>query len=798
MKRLVFFILVMLAGVASKAQQFRRLPLINLGDTTTAVQAAWVAINADTLLDVVLLGQTLSGELQLTTFRNEGGDTLVRMHSSLTGLLSARFELDDWNRDNFIDLLVSGRTASGPDETWYFENKGDFTFEKHPSPIIGFGAIVRVADLDANCTDDLIVAGETTPGIYSLRVFERDSSRDILRLDTTGINVSDIIVFDENRDGRMDFAVSGESSGVPVTLIFINKGNYHFSISTLPDPVRGDLSMMDLNKDGALDIVCAGMDESGNWKATAWQNRSDIFTTLRSFPAPPNPQLFVGDMNSDGVPDWVLHGGGSSFVLDSARRILLDSMGLILQSMGDMDRDGDLDIVQAVDSAGAQWIRLLINESPPNAPPSAPPVGFAITFSNRTFIIWQPGQDDHTPWTSLTYDVWLGKDGKTLINPTFQLATGLRMQVVQGNAGSSAGIMIRNLTDDLYYYDIRSVDNAYNGSYGGGNCSGSVVACFEISHEEVQGCENENVTLKPDSDSYWFKSTGEYLGYSSSLSFIPVQGDTVYSVQPLGSSCAQNKTWVINVNPPVTNLFEEVNACLAAKVQFGIVPGWVNVEWNTIPKVLGIDTIEYVVNGDTTIIATGTSSGGCQIRKEFNIHVSNPEVTVGADMYRIMRGQSVQLQASAPSGSFAWTPSTGLNDPGISDPIASPAQTTTYTVTLTDSIGCSATATVIVQVEENAFVPNLFTPNGDGTNDVLLIYGLTTASTFRFRIFNREGSTVYETDDVSQATVVGWNGTTGGALQPSGLYYWKVEGQAPTGSELTLNGKKTGSILLVR
>lgn len=795
MKCLAVFSL-MLVSVAVKAQQFQRLPLINLGDSITIVQAEWVAVDLDSLLDIVLLGSTPSGELQLTTFRNEGGDSLVRMHSSLVGLQHARFEPTDWNADNFVDLLVSGRTASGMDSTWFIENKGDFIFEKHATALVGFGPIVRVANLNATSTENLIVAGEATPASYSIRVFERNASRDTIRFDSTGLHISDIAVLDVNEDGFLDFAVSGEINAVPVTFMCINKGNYHFNLTPLPNPIHGDLAVIDQDNNGTLDLVCAGLDESGNWTVTAWNIQSDAFTTLRSFPAPPSPHLFVGDMNSDGLSDWVLNGGNSSFVLDSANRIPLDSTGLILQSMGDMDRDGDLDIFQAVDSAGVRWIRLLINSSPPNRTPDPPTLGIAVTFANRTFITWQKGQDDHTPLGSITHDVWLGSTQEKLIKPASPRASGRRMLVAHGNAGTSDGIMIRGLTDDRYHYAIQSIDNAYNGSYV--NCTGSVQACFDISHIQVQACANENVALTAGSNSYWFTSDGQFLGQTPSLTFIAAASDTIFSVQPQGSSCAQNKIWVINVHPAAPSYFEEVYACRDSTVRLGIPPGWNNIAWDPTPAVQGMDTVEYVLNGDATILATGTTSSGCQFRKEFRLHMNDPEVNVSAESYRIVRGHSVRLDASGPVGNYVWTPTTGLSSPTISDPVASPVQTTTYTVSFTDSIGCPAEASVLVQVEDIAFVPNLFTPNGDGANDALLIYGLTTASTFRFRIFNREGSMVYETDDISLATAVGWNGSTGGTLQPTGLYYWKVEGQAPTGTEVTLNGKKTGSILLLR
>ncbi len=99
---------------------------------------------------------------------------------------------------------------------------------------------------------------------------------------------------------------------------------------------------------------------------------------------------------------------------------------------------------------------------------------------------------------------------------------------------------------------------------------------------------------------------------------------------------------------------------------------------------------------------------------------------------------------------------------------------------------------------EAGFIPTLFTPNGDGKNDDLRIFGLTTASGFRFTIYNREGNVVYDTKDVSTAVYQGWNGASNGQMQPSGTYFWKVEGKGNLGEAITLNGKKSGAFLLVR
>jgi gliding motility-associated-like protein len=103
-----------------------------------------------------------------------------------------------------------------------------------------------------------------------------------------------------------------------------------------------------------------------------------------------------------------------------------------------------------------------------------------------------------------------------------------------------------------------------------------------------------------------------------------------------------------------------------------------------------------------------------------------------------------------------------------------------------------------VIVEETAFIPNLFTPNDDGKNDELKVYGLSDVEGFKFSIYNREGSLVYSTGRVSDVTRTGWNGTSKGVKQPGGIYYWKVQGLTNHGTKILLNGKTSGSIVLIR
>jgi gliding motility-associated-like protein len=139
-----------------------------------------------------------------------------------------------------------------------------------------------------------------------------------------------------------------------------------------------------------------------------------------------------------------------------------------------------------------------------------------------------------------------------------------------------------------------------------------------------------------------------------------------------------------------------------------------------------------------------------------------------------------------------------LDHADTATPAASPLTTTTYTVTGYDTLGCTAKATVTVWVESTAFVPTLFSPNDDGSNDRLKVYGLAPPARFMFRVFNRQGSLVFKTNSIDEIVQTGWDGTTNGVRQPGGVYYWEVDGTSTTGSILLLNGKKSGFVVLIR
>jgi gliding motility-associated-like protein len=140
---------------------------------------------------------------------------------------------------------------------------------------------------------------------------------------------------------------------------------------------------------------------------------------------------------------------------------------------------------------------------------------------------------------------------------------------------------------------------------------------------------------------------------------------------------------------------------------------------------------------------------------------------------------------------WQWTPATGLNYPDIMSPLANPVSTTTYYLTVTTNNGCQASGKQTVFVYYPLEMPNAFTPNGDGRNDVFRIPPSFSLEIKAFAVYDRWGMRVFETANSG----IGWDGTFAGRPQPTGTYVWMIEYRdAITGKVNTANG----TVMLIR
>jgi gliding motility-associated-like protein len=168
-------------------------------------------------------------------------------------------------------------------------------------------------------------------------------------------------------------------------------------------------------------------------------------------------------------------------------------------------------------------------------------------------------------------------------------------------------------------------------------------------------------------------------------------------------------------------------------------------------------------------------------------------VDLGEDI-RISLGESVDLLAmtSYPVQDYIWKSGDTLSCENCPDPSVRPFATTTYTVTVMDQNGCTDTdeITVFVAKDRDVFIPNVFSPNDDGFNDIFLIHGgQDVASIKSFYIFNRWGETMYQLFNFTpNDPVYGWDGTHRGQRLNSGAYVYFAEIEFIDGEVLLYKG----------
>jgi gliding motility-associated-like protein len=308
-------------------------------------------------------------------------------------------------------------------------------------------------------------------------------------------------------------------------------------------------------------------------------------------------------------------------------------------------------------------------------------------------------------------------------------------------------------------------------------------------------CAGQQTTLLGTGGGTYQWSTG---GTTASIVVTPAT-TTTYTVTVSNSAgCTSTDQVTITVQPcaqPVAALTISDNAiCESTCIDFtdvstGSPTGW---SWTFTGGVPATSTAQnptsicYNTPGtyDVTLIVTN-AFGSDTIVMIGAVTVTATPVADAGPYVIIAIGNNTQLNATGGVGTYTWTPPTGLDNPNIANPLASPTVTTTYTVNYTDAQGCSSSDTVTVEVieEYSLFIPSAFSPNGDQANDVLFVRGAGIKSV-EFVVFDRNGEIVFE----SQSIHDGWDGTFRGQNMNSGIFVYYVKANFYNGTTKTLQG----------
>jgi gliding motility-associated-like protein len=262
------------------------------------------------------------------------------------------------------------------------------------------------------------------------------------------------------------------------------------------------------------------------------------------------------------------------------------------------------------------------------------------------------------------------------------------------------------------------------------------------------------------------------------------------------NGCAVTDSILMSVNELPEALLEGINATCygyddgVAFVTASAGTSPYNYLWNNLSS---DSLINNLSPGDYTV--TVTDANGCFVLE--SISITEPielfvDILPAIDSITLGDTVAYTIQHNADAiANYNWQPDSWLSCSDCENPVAIPQESIIYTLTITDTNTCEATtsASIFIKPKKAWYIPNIFSPNGDGINDILFAY-IKGVKKMTFNIYNRWGEKVFTSTD----PLNGWDGLYKGKEAQPGVYvydiyviYWDNE---PV--------KATGSVTLVR
>ena len=311
------------------------------------------------------------------------------------------------------------------------------------------------------------------------------------------------------------------------------------------------------------------------------------------------------------------------------------------------------------------------------------------------------------------------------------------------------------------------------------------------------GCTGNTSTLKATGGTqYVWTGPNGFTGSDSSFQLSNIQLNQagkyyVTVTSTAGCSNTDSTTLIVNPSPAATVNLVNATLCAGDSIQL-IAGGGPSYTWIPATGLSNANVFNPKASPvQTTIYSMVVSNQfSCKDTAVVNINIIlDPIVDAGPDKV-ILKGQSIQLSALVigTGNSFSWSPSVFIDDIFSLQPVINPTADSRYILEVVSNVGCkSISDTMFVKVYNGIYIPNAFTPNGDGINDTWNIPALGVYPDFELFIYNRYGQLVFRTKNIPLA----WNGKYKGNPCPNGAYTYLIK---------TGNGKDVirGSVMLIR
>lgn len=293
-------------------------------------------------------------------------------------------------------------------------------------------------------------------------------------------------------------------------------------------------------------------------------------------------------------------------------------------------------------------------------------------------------------------------------------------------------------------------------------------------------CEGSDISLKTNNGATYLWSGPNNFSSSEQAPVITAattntSGKYYVQVISAGGCIARDSTNVIISPLPVANAGLDEIICQDSRVLLQA-SGGEKFSWRPASGLSNAAISNPIASPTITTlyIVTVTNQGGCKDEDSISITIlKKPIANAGPDK-KIMEGQTIQLEGSTDTTAgvnFVWSPPQFIDNPLSLKPSVNPPVDKFYKLTASSTNGCGiATDEVFIRVFKKVIIPNAFTPNGDGINDVWEIDGLETYPESVTEVYNRYGQRVFMQKGYRQP----WNGRFNQNSLPLGTYYYII------------------------
>ena len=233
--------------------------------------------------------------------------------SVLEGAGDAALAWADYDRDGDLDVLIAGRSASGPRTTLYEQSNGSFSAASYQSfPDLALGDVAW-GDYDGDGDADLLLTGEQENGTATTRLFRNNGNRTFTDTNANIANMraSNVDWGDYDSDGDLDFYIAGVlQNGTSTTKLYRNNGGRFSEVyAGLKGLRRGDGQWSDYDRDGDLDLLLTGRDTQNKRWTILYKNDNGSFVEVDVlFPDVDLSAIDWGDFDNDGYDEVAITG----------------------------------------------------------------------------------------------------------------------------------------------------------------------------------------------------------------------------------------------------------------------------------------------------------------------------------------------------------------------------------------------------------------------------------------------------------------------------------------------------------